>query len=265
MPYLHLATGSALLPPLLPDGPLLLAAPDERFAELAASDTDDLRPVLAGLVSVPVDGVLAEIARGIVDWGAGRLAAHPVVSVSRAERRPPPNADPLAGLRLLVAERLGATMLAQPVLDERALLAFAVGPVLPVHRELGVLVVGPLLHDDGHGHPGDGIAPLSWADVRFRRLAASPARVQLARLWTVWSAEGDRYCVSPSAAVWATASARATRWVADHAPMLRRHQLVVPLDGGDLSMHPVLPVPTGLLGVGAPLAAAAEAPTGATA
>ncbi|MDP3890297.1 hypothetical protein [Nocardioides sp.] len=244
MRYLHLATGSAVLPRPADDG-VLLVAPDERFAELRGSDRSALGALLAGTAPV-ADDEQAALADQVVAWGAGRLAGGPRPLPERARLT-----HRLGGVRDQVAARLGARLVAGEVLDDDRLLALdaeqaaeGTGGWLPVHRELGHLVAGPLL-----GAPSrPAHQPITWADVRFRRLAASPARPQLLELWATWRRHGDRYDLTPPAAELTEAVRRLSAWL-DAGGSLERHQVLVPLDGAPVTTHPVLPVPAGLMGL----------------
>lgn len=240
MPYLHLTSGAAILPADGSDAApsTLLVAPDERFAELDVADESALLAVVRGTAPVPATGDLGDLVADVIGWGAGTLHESPAPS-----RAPVDLGACLDGVRRLADVHWQATVHATPVLDERGLLALEPRATLPVHRELGALVAGPLLHEQS-------AAPaLTWADVRFRRLAASPARAQLLRLWETWARDGERHCVVPAPRAWAQAIATFETWAARQAAPLRRHQVVVPLDGAPLSVHPVLPVPAGLMGL----------------
>lgn len=236
MSYLHLATGCTVLP--LPDG-LLLAAPDERFAELRSADAA-LAGVLAGTIEVPPSGDTADSVAGVLDWGVGVLDDRPQKQWGRIELAPL-----LSGVRRLVAAAWDADLVVGDVLDDDALLArddkADPNAWVPLHRELGVLAIGPVLG------PAPVERPLTWADVRFRRLAASPARPQLLALWQAWSRYGDRHDVRPGVEELTGAVRALEGWLAAGGDLLR-HQVLVPLDGGEISRHPVLAVPQGLMG-----------------
>lgn len=238
MSYLHLATGCATLPLPENDG-LLLVAPDERFAELRSADPT-LPPVLAGTIEVPSAGDVADSVAGVLDWGVGVLADRPRRQQGRIELAPL-----LPGVRRLVAAAWDADLVVADVLDDAALLARDekpdAGVWVPVHRELGALAIGPVLG------PASVERPLTWADVRFRRLAASPARSQLLALWQAWGECGDRDDVRPGVDELTGAVATFEGWLAAGGDLLR-HQMLVPLDGGEISRHPVLAVPQGLMG-----------------
>ncbi|WP_109507928.1 hypothetical protein [Nocardioides speluncae] len=239
MSYLHLATGCSVLP--LPDGGgLLLAAPDERFAELRGAEAA-LADVLRGSVEVPATGDTADSVAGVLDWGAGVLGDRP-----RTQQRGRIELAPLlSGVRRLAGAAWDADLVVGEVLDDAALLARDekpdAGVWVPVHRELGAVAVGPVLG------PAPVERPLTWADVRFRRLAASPARSQLLALWRSWSEYGDRDDIRPGLMELTGAVAALEGWLAAGGDLLR-HQALVPLDGGPISAHPVLAVPRGLMG-----------------
>lgn len=241
MPYLHLTPGASVVP----DGDgLLLATADERFAAISgtAAEISTLRQILTGVLPVATEGVGAEVPAAVVRWGAGRT-----------DPEPPPPADPWRLADLLPTERLAAAiapgldrtaqLVVRDVLDDAALRAIDLPDAstwLPVHRELGALVAGPILN---------GPAPtLAWADVRFRRLAASPARTQLTALWQTWSEHGTAYDVVPAADAVAAAGRRLLDLLAEEPAILLTHQVVVPCaDDASPSAHPVLPVPRGLM------------------
>lgn len=237
MPHLHLAPGSALVPD---DHALLLATSDEQFAAITgtAEELPLLREVLLGRRPVPADGVAADVAAAVVDWGAGTLAD--------AVRRDPtcrPLPDVLADSGIAASLAGAARVVVRDTLDDallRQLDATADGPWLPVHRELGAVVAGPVLN-----------APpttLTWADVRFRRLAASPARAQLTRLWEAWTDHGSAYDVVPGDDALTAAAHRLVDFAARSPELVLSHQLVAPIASDrPVSAHPVLPVPTGLM------------------
>lgn len=244
MPYLHLAHGATVIPR---HDHLLLATSDERFAAITGTPAElpVLAEVLLGGRLIPDAGTGSEVAAAVVDWGAARTDTAP-----RTDAPSWRLADlvPMAGLQagldahpslddpvLVVADVLDDALLAAT--DASA----AARPWLPVHRELGALVVGPVLN----GHTGN---RLTWADVRFRRLAASTARTELSLLWETWSAHGTAYDVVPPAEALRVAAARLLEWLPEHGGLLASHQVVVPChDGAPPSAHPVLPVPQGLM------------------
>lgn len=243
MPYLHLIPGAAVVPH--GDG-LLLATSDERFAAVSgtAAEISTLHLILTGVLPVASEGVGAEVPAAVVGWGAGRI-----------DLEPTHRTGPWSLADLLPTERLAAALATAPgldrtvrlvvsdVLDDAALRAIDQpdeSPWLPVHRELGALVAGPVLN---------GPAPtLTWADIRFRRLAASPARPQLTALWKAWSEHGTAYDVVPTADAVAAAGVRLLDLLAEEPALLLTHQVVVPCaDEAAPSAHPVLPVPPGLM------------------
>lgn len=242
--YLHLTHGAAVIPH---DEGLLLVTADERFAAVSGSPAEivELREILIGARAVPGEGIGAEVVEAVSAWDAGHLGTErvrPAAPWSLTDILPTqdlaavPTAAPgldAAALRLVVGD----------VLDDAALKAADRpngGPWLPVHRELGALVVGPIL---------SGPTPtLTWADVRFRRLAASPARPQLATLWETWSEHGTAYDVVPTVDAVRAAAARLLGWLAERPEILLTHQVLVPCAAGvSPSAHPVLPVPHGLM------------------
>ncbi|WP_203338339.1 hypothetical protein [Nocardioides limicola] len=236
MPFLHLHDGSTVIPD---HDSLLLVAPDERFAAVTG-DLDALTPVLLGSAPVPATGIAAEVTAAVLDWQVGELADQPRTPCPTWHLtdllRPQTVAAALRPLGMPVSVHV-ADLLDDTVLTDRDAAGQAQGAWLPVHRELGALVLGPVL--------GDG---LSWADVRFRRLAASPTRPQLQALWENWSRHGDTHDLRPSRADAQDAVRRLLEWLPGNAAHLRRHQVVVPMrPGGDLTTHPVLPVPRGLM------------------
>jgi len=243
LPYLHLTPGAAVVPH--GDG-LLLATADERFAAISgtAAEISSLRRILTGVLPVATDGVGAEVPAAVVGWGAGSIDAEPTRPAG-----PWSLTDLLPTARLTVAIAIApgldrpARLVVRDVLDDAALTAIDLpdaSPWVPVHRELGALVAGPLLN---------GPAPtLTWADVRFRRLAASPARPQLTALWETWSEHGTAYDVVPAAGAVAAAGVRLLDLLAGEPAILLTHQVVVPCaDEASPSVHPVLPVPQGLM------------------
>lgn len=236
MSYLHLAPGTSVVPH--GDG-LLLATADERFAAISGAPAEllDLREILRGARPVPGSGIGAEVTDAAVSWGAGRLAAEPLT---------PP--APWRMSTILPTEELAAAvgavqLVVADVLDDAALCRMdqaQTTPWLPVHRELGAVVAGPVL--------GGPAATLSWADVRFRRLAASPARPQLAALWETWTKHGTTYDVLPSTEAVHAAATKLVDRVREDPAILLTHQVVAPCDATAVpTAHPVLPVPAGLM------------------
>lgn len=244
MPYLHLIPGAAVVPH--GDG-LLLATADERFAAISgtAAEIPTLHGILTGVLPVTTDGVGAEVPAAVLDWGAGRIdlePAQPTGPWSLADLLP---TEELAAALAIAPglDRSPVRLVVSDVLDDAELSATDrpdASPWLPVHRELGALVAGPLLN---------GPAPrLTWADVRFRRRAASPARPQLAALWKAWSDHGTTYDVVPAADAVAAAGVRLLDLLAEEPAILLTHQVVVPCaDEATPTTHPVLPVPQGLM------------------
>lgn len=244
MQYLHLTHGAAVIPDS--DG-LLLATADERFARVSGS-RDEIRAlheILVGSHPVPEAGVGADVAGAVVAWSAGHLdmrPARPAKPWTMEDVLPDHElAAALATIPGVNAANLG--VLVSDVLDDASLRAAdhpTAAPWLPVHRELGALVAGPVLN---------GPAPvLTWADVRFRRLAASPAPLQLATLWRTWADHGTAYDLTPPVEAARTAAARLLDRLAGAPEILLTHQVVVPCDSvTSPSIHPVLPVPHGLM------------------
>lgn len=246
MAFLHLAPGSALMPAA--DDTLLLVAADERFAALSTVDATATREVLFGRAPVPAEGELAELVSAVLDWGAGTLRDDPATKPPRG----PGLAAVLAASRDIwtrlpdLLTTPGLELVVHELLDDAACLARDAEPRpwLPVQRELGRLVAGPVL-----GSPAPPYPALSWADVRYRRLAASTTPRELLLLWRAWQQPtADDVDVRPDPSVLATAARTLAGWVGERAGALHRHQLVVPLDGSTPGLHPVLPVPRGLLG-----------------
>lgn len=247
MPYLHLTPGAAVVPD---DGTILLVTADEQFAVVTGSSDEipGLRAVLRGSSPVPETGTAAEVASAIVEWGAATTGAAPPLEAA------PWSLVELVddgGLAPALGQCLGATepvaLAVSDVLDDADLDRQdrrRSGPWLPVHRELGNLVVGPVLALPA----GEPAGPLTWADVRFRRLAASPAPTQLRKLWDHWSEQGAADDVLPAADRVRSAVDRLREWLPGRTGLLARHQLVVALyDDRAPSAHPVLPVPGGLM------------------
>ncbi len=241
MPHVHLAVGSTLLPDR---DALLLVSPDERFAAITGSTVEltDVAAVLRGRLPIPATGLAADIAAAAVDFGTATSAT------SAPRRRGPGRLRrqlDVAELQRVVRDHLAidAVPVITEVLDDTTLQdrdTRTGQPWLPVHRELGALVGGPVLANPA--------SPMTWADVRFRRMAASPARPQLTTLWRAWSSQGTRFDVEPDEAVIADGVRRLLAAVAQQGDQLLDHQLVVPLDGErEPTTHPVLPVPAGLL------------------
>lgn len=236
MTYLHLDPGSSLIPH---DDLLLLVSPDEQFAEITGElrDLDDVASVLRGRQPVPATGLAAGISAAVLDWGvaAGAPAPPPPVTPGRLPQHL--SREQLRRLTGDVAEPVVAEILDDAALRERDG-APAERPWMPAHRELGALVIGPIL----------GPGRLSWHDVRFRRLAASPTRPQLLALWRAWTENDAAYDVPPDSAAVANGVRRLSEWLPDHDDLLADHQVVVRLDTATVpTAHPVLPVPDGLL------------------
>lgn len=246
MSYLHLVPGSAVLP-----GPdrLLLVTADERFAAITGTPAEltEIADVLRGVSPIPEAGTGAEVAAAVVDWQAGATAPAPrVVPAGWRLGEVVPEALVRAGLAALPGlADADLAVVAGDVLDDARLRAFdhTAGDRcwVPVHRELGALVVGPVLNRRADNR-------LTWADVRFRRLAASPARPELVQLWDTWTAHGTAHDLVPTADAGRDAGTRLLDWLASEGGLLASHQVVVPFaDAGAPSTHPVLPVPRGLM------------------
>lgn len=251
--YLHLRAGCTVVPLLPDDGDarMLIAAPHESFAEVAHPDARALEGVLRGAQPCSTDDELTEIAEACVEWGIADLRDDPARRLDPSPLTDSPTVTTLADeLARLLPAPTPAVRIADVLDDTRwtevdAEMRAAGQSWLPLHRELGRLVVGPVLG------PADGtVSEITWADVRFRRLAASPAREQLVALWRHWDACGVADDVVPTPEMIDEAVHRLATYLRDPAnrDVLRRHQVVTPLEPDAApTAHPVLPVPTGLM------------------
>jgi hypothetical protein len=189
---------------------------------------------VSGVVAEAVAALPAKPAAASVAGDPAEWVTDPVSLAGRAQ--------PGAGTTLVAAA---------DVLPDRAWLRLdaacraAGSGFLPVHGEAGALALGPWRHPDVPTSVG-------YADVRFRRLAASGSPADLAASWAAREGRTDRGLrplhvpgLQPSPAVLAVGIGYLTAALAGELPLLHTHQVLIAPDLS-VSRHPVLPEPGGL-------------------